>query len=125
MEPTLEQIIEIIQENFGPYRKPIDGNSRVEEDLHICGDDGVELLEACEKAFSISFDTEDNSFRNRFSLAENEYLFTSEGFDLFCIGRFIDWLRGMPKPVIRDVTVGKLHRVIVEAVREQNRIERI
>lgn len=121
MEPTLEQIIEIIQDNFGPYRKTIDGTSRVEEDLHICGDDGVELLEACEKAFSISFDTEDNSFRNRFSLAENEYLFTSEGFDLFCIGRFIDWLRGMPKPVIRDVTVGKLHRVIVEAVREQNK----
>ncbi len=121
MEPTLEQIIEIIQDNFGPYRKTIDGTSRVEEDLHICGDDGAELLEACEKAFSISFDTEDNSFRNRFSLAENEYLFTSEGFDLFCIGRFIDWLRGMPKPVIRDVTVGKLHRVIVEAVREQNK----
>ncbi len=121
MEPTLEQIIEIIQDNFGPYRKTIDGTSRVEEDLHICGDDGVELLEACEKAFSISFDTEDNSFRNRFSLAENEYLFTSEGFDFFCIGRFIDWLRGMPKPVIRDVTVGKLHRVIVEAVREQNK----
>ena len=121
MEPTLEQIIEIIQDNFGPYRKTIDGTSRVEEDLHICGDDGVELLEACEKAFSISFDTEDNSFRNRFSLAENEYLFTSEGFDLFCLGRFIDWLRGMPKPVIRDVTVGKLHRVIVEAVREQNK----
>lgn len=121
MEPTLEQIIEIIQDNFGPYRKPIDGTSRVEEDLHICGDDGVELLEACEQAFSISFDTEDNSFRNRFSLAENEYLFTSEGFDLFCIGRFVDWLRGIPKPVIRDVTVGKLHRVIVEAVREQNK----
>ena len=121
MEPTLEQIIEIIQDNFGPYRKTIDGTSRVEEDLHICGDDGVELLEACEQAFSISFDTEDNSFRNRFSLAENEYLFTSEGFDLFCIGRFVDWLRGMPKPVIRDVTVGKLHRVIVEAVREQNK----
>ncbi len=121
MEPTLEQIIEIIQDNFGPYRKTIDGTSRVEEDLHICGDDGVELLEACEKAFSISFDTEDNSFRNRFSLAENEYLFTSEGFDLFCIGRFVDWLRGMPKPVIRDVTVGKLHHLIVEAVREQNK----
>ncbi len=121
MEPTLEQIIEIIQDNFGPYRKTIDGTSRVEEDLHICGDDGVELLEACEQAFSISFDTEDNSFRNRFSLAENEYLFTSEGFDLFCIGRFVDWLRGIPKPVIRDVTVGKLHRVIVEAVREQNK----
>jgi len=121
MEPTLEQIIEIIQDNFGPYRKPIDGTSRVEEDLHICGDDGVELLDACEKAFNVSFDTENNSFRNRFSLAENEYLFTSEGFDLFCISRFVDWLRGMPKPVIRDVTVGKLHRVIVEAVREQNK----
>ena len=125
MEPTLEQVIEIIQENFGPYRKPIDGNSRVEEDLHICGDDGIDLLEACEQAFTISFDTEDNSFRNRFSLAEDEYLFTGEGLDLFGICRFVDWLRGIPKPVIRDITVGKLHRVIMEAVREQNRIERI
>lgn len=121
MEPTLEQVIEIIQKNFGPYRKLIDGNSRVEEDLHICGDDGIDLLEACEQAFNISFDTEDNSFRNRFSFAEDEHLFTSEGLDLFGICRFVDWLRGIPKPVIRDVTVGKLHRVIIEAVREQTK----
>jgi len=121
MEPTLEQIIEIIQENFGSYRKPIHENSRVEEDLHICGNDGIDLLEACEQTFNISFDTENNSFRNRFSLAENEYLFTSEGLDLFGICRFIDWIRGIPKPIIRDLTVGKLHRVIVEAVREQTK----
>lgn len=121
MEPTLEQLIEIIQKNFGPYRKPVDGHSRVEEDLHICGDDGIDLLEACEQAFNISFDTEGNSFRNRFSLAEDEYLFTGEGLDLFGICRFFDWLRGIPKPVIRDVTVRKLHSVIVEAVREQTK----
>ena len=121
MEPTLDQVIALIQESFGPYRKPIDGDSRIEEDLHICGDDGVGLLEDCEKAFNISFDTDDNSFCNRFSLAENEYLFTSEGLDLFGICRFIDWIRGIPKPIIRDLTVGKLHRVIVEAVREQTK----
>lgn len=120
MEPTLNLVIEIIQKRFGPYRKPIDGNSRVEEDLHICGDDGIDLLEACEQAFNISFDTEDNSFRNRFSLAENEYLFTSEGVDFLGFCRFTEWIRGIPKSVICDLTVDKLHRVIVEAVREQH-----
>ncbi|MFY9996727.1 MAG: DUF1493 family protein [Leclercia sp.] len=57
MEPTLSQVIETIRESFGPYRKPIGGNSRIEEDLDICGDDGNELLEACEQAFNISFNT--------------------------------------------------------------------
>ena len=119
MEPTLDEVINIIREKFGPYRKPIDGNSLIEDDLHICGDDGTDLLEACEQAFTISFNTEDKSLRERFSLAENEYLFTGEGLDPFGIGLFINWLRGIPRPIIRDLTVDELHRVIIEAVREQ------
>lgn len=120
MEPTLAQVIEVIQKTFGPYRQPIGRNSRIEEDLHICGDDDKDLFEACEQAFNISFDTDEMSFRERFSLAENEYLFTGEGIDLFGICRFVDWIRGIPKPIIRDLTVGELHRVLVESVREQH-----
>ncbi|UBH39637.1 hypothetical protein [Enterobacter bugandensis] len=54
-----------------------------------------------------------------FSLAENEYLFTGEGIDFFGICRFMRWLHGIPEPVIRDLTVGELHAVLVKAVKEQ------
>lgn len=119
MEPTLEQVIEVIRESSGHRRNPIDEDTLIEADLGICGDDGQELLEDCERAFNIEFHTANNSLRNRFALAENEYLFTSEGFDPFGVGRFIRWIRGIPEPIIRDLTVGKLHNVLVEAVREQ------
>ena len=70
MEPTRDQVIELIRESFGPYRKPIDENTLIEDDLGICGDDGQELLQDCERAFNIEFDTENNNLRNRFSMAE-------------------------------------------------------
>ena len=44
MEPTLAQVIEVVRESSGIHRKPIDNNTWIEADLHICGMDGEDLL---------------------------------------------------------------------------------
>ncbi|MGM8792718.1 hypothetical protein ACS6K7_16060 [Enterobacter chuandaensis] len=119
MEPTLSQVIEVVRNSSGEHRKPIDSNTLIEADLHICGIDGEDLLEDCEEAFGVQLATEEDGYRKTFSLAENEYLFTGEGIDFFGICRFIRWVRGIPEPVIRDLTVGELHAVLVKAVKEQ------
>ena len=81
--------------------------------------DGEDLLEDCEKTFSVQLATEEDGYMKTFSLAENEYLFTGEGLDFFGICRFMRWLRGIPEPVIRDLTVGELHAVLVKVVKQQ------
>ncbi len=87
--------------------------------MHICGRDGEDLQEDCEEAFGVQLTTEEDGYMKTFSLAENEYLFTGEGIDFFGICRFMRWLHGIPEPVIRDLTVGELHAVLVKAVKEQ------
>ncbi|ELI8982468.1 hypothetical protein RSM53_004657 [Enterobacter hormaechei] len=44
MEPTLSQVIEVVRNSSGEQRKPIDSNTLIEADLHICGMDGEDLL---------------------------------------------------------------------------------
>lgn len=119
MEPTLLQVIEVVRNSSGEHRKPIDGDTLIEANLHICGIDGEDLLEDCEKAFGVQLAMEEDGYMKTFSLAENEYLFTGEGIDFFGICRFMRWMRGIPEPVIRDLTVGELHAVLVNAVKAQ------
>lgn len=119
MEPTLLQVIEVVRNSSGEHRKPIDGDTLIEANLHICGMDGEDLLEDCEKAFGVQLAMEEDGYMKTFSLAENEYLFTGEGIDFFGICRFMRWMRGIPEPVIRDLTVGELHAVLVNAVKAQ------
>ncbi|MEJ1267413.1 hypothetical protein WDV93_08480 [Pantoea ananatis] len=57
---------------------------------------------------------EDDDFRTLFDLKENEYLFSSEGLDLLGIGYFFEWLRGKPHSVVKDLSVGQLHQVLVK-----------
>lgn len=87
--------------------------------MHICGMDGKDLQEDCEEASGVQLATEKDGYVKTFSLAENEYLFTGEGIDFFGLCRFIRWVRGIPEPVIRDLTVGELHAVLVKAEKEQ------
>ncbi|TDP18293.1 hypothetical protein DFO52_104298 [Enterobacter sp. AG326] len=81
--------------------------------------DGVAQIEDCEKAFGVTLVIDEDGFEKTFSLAENEFLFSTEGIDYFGIFRLIRRLRGIPEPVIRDLTVGELHAVLVKAVKEQ------
>jgi hypothetical protein len=114
MSPTLPDVISFIREYAGLRKQPIDENSYIENDLHIAGDDGVELLQEAEKVFGVCFETDEHNLRTLFSMKDNEYLFTAEGLDLFGISRFFAWLRGIPEPTIRDLTVGELHQVLVK-----------
>ncbi|WP_336141537.1 hypothetical protein [Erwinia sp. CGal63] len=68
MDPTLEEVIDFVRDFSGWRNKKIDKYTLLEEDLHITGDDGVELLEEAEKVFGISFETEEENFRSLFSL---------------------------------------------------------
>ena len=72
--PTLEEVIALVRRISGDHKTPINAGTRLEEDLHITGDDGVELL----------------------------------GLDRLC-----RWLRNEPEPVVADLSVGKLHRIVV------------
>lgn len=81
--PSLEQVIDVIRQSTGHTKYAIDADTWIENDLHICGDDGTELLEECEQAFRVKLGTEEDGIKKVFSLAENEYLFSSEGIDFY------------------------------------------
>ncbi|WP_228011644.1 hypothetical protein [Enterobacter asburiae] len=81
--------------------------------------EGDALIEDCEEAFGVTLATEEDGYEKIFSLAENEFLFSTEGMDYFGICRLVRRLRGIPEPEIRDLTVGELHAVQVKAVKEQ------
>ncbi|WP_347940897.1 hypothetical protein ABHM55_02480 [Enterobacter kobei] len=119
MYPTLSQVIEVVRHSSGHHRNHIDANTLIEADLDICGMDGDALIEDCEAAFGVTLITEEDGYETTFSLAENEFLFSTEGIDYFGICRLIRRIRGIQEPVIRDLTVGELHAVLVKAVKEQ------
>lgn len=119
MYPTLSQVIEVVRQSSGHHLKRIDVNTLIEADLDICGMDGDALIEDCEEAFGVTLVTEEDGYEKTFSLAENEFLFSTEGIDYFGVCRLIRRLRGIQEPVIRDLTVGELHAVLVKAVKEQ------
>lgn len=55
VEPTLQQVIDFVREISGDVKSVITEETRLEADLGIAGDDGVELLEEAEKRFGVSF----------------------------------------------------------------------
>lgn len=124
MEPTLADVIAFVRDFSSCKRGTIDGNTWLEKDLGITGDDGVELLEEAENVFGVRFSEGEEDFRQLFSLKENEYLFHSEGFDFLGVAYLCRRLRGIPAPVIRDLSIGQLHSALVEAHNKQERVTR-
>jgi len=111
-EIQFDDVVSVIRANNGiPERTPILAESRLEDDLGITGDDGCELLEELERKFNIVFSDGNGSLRKTFNLAEDEFLFHSEGADLW---RWIAGLFGKDVEKVRPLTVGELHRVVVE-----------
>jgi acyl carrier protein len=107
LEVTLENLISIIRECQGFSEKDrITEASLLEKDLGISGDDGSELLEAIEKQFDISFAGSDGSLRDAFGLSEGQYLFHSEGMNLFWL---IASLFGRGSENVKSITVGELY----------------
>ncbi len=115
MSPSLFQVIEFVRDFIGDRRTPINEDTYLEADLDVTGDDGSELLEEIAQHFGVILCTETDGYRTTFGLQENEYLFESECFDFFGINRLSDWLRGVPRPIIRDLSIGQLHRALVDA----------
>ena len=104
---TFEHFTDFIRQHTGVFSKRfITPATQFEKDLRITGDDGVELLEAVEKQFGLTFPTDENESRALFNLKANEYLFESEGFGLISFTRLI-------RPyTVRKFTVGELYEAV-------------
>ena len=81
---SLDDFIAFIREHQSISRKKtIVESSLLESDLGITGDDGEELIQAIQDRYSVSFIGSDGTVREAFGLAEDQYLFGSEGFNWF------------------------------------------
>jgi hypothetical protein len=94
-----------------PQRKTITRETQFERDLGITGDDGACLLEAVERRFDIDLAEEDGGLRKTFHLGPNEFLFHSEGFELFP-----PELLARSTPRVRAFTVGELWDAVERAL---------
>jgi hypothetical protein len=121
-EPSLLDVANFVRAWTGMSKKfVVRSETRLEADLGVTGDDGEELLKAIAKEFSVALANPDDGYRTTFSLSPNEYLFSSEGFDLLGIGSLIGQ-GGTPNYFVRDLTVGQLHTAIVRRVSNAERL---
>jgi acyl carrier protein len=99
---SFDEVADLVADFSGAARSRITPSSRVESDLGITGDDGVELLQALAARFGTNFNRPDHSGR---------YLFGSEGHALLTNG--VRYLLGRPKSKVIPITVGDLHLAVV------------
>ena len=107
METTtsIDELVQFIRYEMSiSDRVPITEDSMLESDLGITGDDGVDLINAIEKAFDIVIFDSGKPTYNVFNLKENEYLFHSEGWDFW----------GLIQCTVKPISVGDLHQAIVK-----------
>jgi len=102
LEPSFDELAEVIAEVTGVDRSRITPSARLEQDLGVTGDDGVELLQALAKKFGTDFDRPDHGGR---------YLFGAEGFDP--ISPILLRLLGRSSATVIPITVGDLHLAAV------------
>ena len=121
VNPSFDEVVAFVRESRRIRKdRSITPETRLEADLGITGDDGVDLLEEAEKHFKLRLTSDEHGVRETFNLKPNEYLFESEGFDPLGITTLIRWLRGEPRPVVRDLTVGELHKALGRAASKEN-----
>lgn len=114
--PSITEVITFVREFTGvhPHRL-ITAETRLEADLGVTGDDGDDLLRATIERFRVDLALPEKGIAQTLQLAPNECLFGPEGIDLLGISVLVRWLRGEPRPVYRDLTVGELHEAIRRA----------
>jgi hypothetical protein len=101
-EPSFEHLCEIIRDQCPLHpEERIVPDTQFERDLGITGDDGDEVLSRVAEYYGIKFTAKS------FDLGPNEFLFHSEGFDLFNVP--LRMILGKPEPEIRSFTVGELY----------------
>ena len=116
--PTFNEVAEFVREFARiPAKRQITLDTQFERDLDITGDDGVELLEAVQERFRVTFTDGENGLRTIFNLGPNEYLFNSEGFYIGFGGTNIITLFSNPNAdySVRSFTVGDLTEAIQES----------
>jgi len=86
--------------------------TKFERDLGLTGDDGGDLLLATEKQFCVALCSDETGVRMTFNLEPNEYLFHSEGLELFPFE--MTSLFGSAYSV-REFTVGELFEAVCKA----------
>jgi len=112
-ELTIDNLILLIREfQCITNKTEINETTLLEHDLGITGDDGCELLEEIENSFNLSFTGEDGSLREYFDLEEDQFLFHSEGLDLFGIFSLIF---GRKPENIKPITIGDLFNATIKA----------
>jgi hypothetical protein len=94
-------------------RKSISPETRFECDLGLTGDDGDDLLIATEKRFGVTLCSEETGVRETFNLGPNEYLFHSEGLELFPFE--MTSLFTTTANSVREFTVGELYEAVRRA----------
>ena len=118
-DPTFDQFAGFIREFWQvPPRKAITPDTQFERDLGLTGDDGDELLLATQRRFGIQLGSEETGIRETFNLGPNEYLFHSEGWELFP-SRLTTLFGGGDEYTVRKFTVGELFQAVLDARGEQ------
>ncbi|VAX36333.1 hypothetical protein MNBD_UNCLBAC01-2047 [hydrothermal vent metagenome] len=108
-------LIAVIRQHQGiSEKKQISEYTLLEKNLGITGDDGEELLEEIEKQFLVSFIGKDGTLRDSFELDKNQYIFHSEGFNLF---EYFLSLFGKESEKVESITVGQLYEAVLRATR--------
>ncbi|MCR6663817.1 MAG: DUF1493 family protein [Luteimonas sp.] len=116
--PSFAEVVAFVRDFSGIHsKKEIAPGTRLEADLGVTGDDGDDLLQEAEKRFDSALVRQDG-YVTTFGLAPNEYLFHPEALGLLGIGAIVSFIRGQPKHVVRDLTMGELH----DAIRRNRRL---
>ena len=109
--PDVSEVINFVRSYTGAgARIEISGATRLEADLGVTGDDGVDLLKAAEQHFGIEFG---NDLRPVFQLDPDEVLFGDEGLPIPGLAWVRRLLGGQPPPAVADLTVEQLHSAIL------------
>ena len=112
---NFECFSKFIREFIGVREKvPITPLTKFENDLGVTGDDGCDLLSAVEKEYEVKLSSEEHGYRTTFKLGDDEYLFHSEGFDLF--GVF-----GKKNRVV-EFTVGQLYEAVIRTAHSKDEL---
>jgi len=111
---TFDQFANFIREFWSvSARRQIAPETQFERDLGLTGDDGDELLLATQRRFGVKLGSEETGIRETFNLRPNEYLFHSEGGDIFPF-RFRSPF-APEKYTVRKFTVGELFEAVCKA----------
>jgi hypothetical protein len=113
--PSFDELVRFLRAETG-CRAQIAPEQRIEQDLHLCGDDAVDLLQAVERRFAVLLHDQDTGYRRTFGMPDDEVLFSGEGWPL----PGVSWLSrrmASPQPRVRDLTMSELHSAIVRASR--------